>query len=102
MLVCVCFVFIELSDKKLHYLVPQGSVLGPILFPLYIQPLFEVISRSMCGHNKFTDDTQLHQSSVPSDFHSLIVDVEQCVDSIGRRMTGNRLKLNNDKTEALF
>ena len=77
-LVCVCFVFIELSDKKLHYRVPPGSVLGPILFPLYIQPLFEIISRSMCGHNKFTDDTQLHQSSVPSGFHSLIVNVEQC------------------------
>ena len=61
---CVCmFWFIELSDKKLHYVVPQVSVLGPILFPLYIQPLSEVISRSMCGHHKFTDDTQLHQSS---------------------------------------
>jgi len=43
---------------------------------------------------------QLHQSSTPSDFDSLIVDV-QCVDSVGRKMTGNRLKLNNN-TEALL
>ena len=47
-----------------------------------------------------TDDTQLHQSSTPSDFHSLIVDTEQCADSVRRQMTGNRLKLNNDKKEA--
>ena len=50
----------------------------------------------------FDDDTQLHQSSTPSDFDSLITDIEQCVDSVGRRMTRNRLKLNNDKTEALL
>ena len=36
-----------------------------------------------------------------SDFHALIHDIEQCVDSVGSWMTGNRLKLNNDKTEAL-
>ena len=36
-----------------------------------------------------------------SDFHALIHDIEQCVDSVGSWMTGNRLKLTNDKTEAL-
>ena len=92
----------DFSQKKLHYGVPQGSVLGPVLFTLYIQPLSKVISRSRCGHHIFADNTQLHQSSTPSDFHSLIVDVEQCVDSAGRWLAGNRLKLNNDKTEALL
>ena len=28
----------------------------------------------------FADDTQLHQSSTPSEFDSLIADVELCVD----------------------
>ena len=41
---------------------------------------------------------QLHLS-----LHSLVVDVEQCVDSSGRWMTGNRLKLNNaDKTDVVL
>ena len=51
--------------------------------------------------HKFADDTQLHKSSDPSDFHSPIHDIQQCIDSVGRWMTGNRQKLNNDKPEAL-
>ena len=90
------------SQKKLHYGVSQDSALGPILFTLYIQPLSKIISRSRCGHHKFADDTQLHQSSTPSDFHSLIVAVQLCVDYVGRWLAGNRLKLNNDKTDALL
>ena len=92
----------DFSQKKLHYGVPQSSVLGPVLFTLYIEPLSKVISRSRCDHHRFADDTQLHQSSTPSDFHSLIVDVELCVDSAGRWMAGNRLKLNSDKTDTLL
>ena len=90
-----------LSQKKLHHGVPQGSVLGPILFTFYAQPLSDIISQRKCNHHKFADDTQLHKLSAPSDFYSLIHDIEQCVDSVGSWMTGKRLKLNNDKTEAL-
>ena len=35
-------------------------------------------------------------------FSLLTVDVEQCFDSVGRQITGNRLKLNNDQIEALL
>ena len=89
------------SQKKLHYGVPQGSVLGLILFTLYTQPLPDIISQSKCNHKKITDDSQLHQSSTPSDFHTLNHNNEQCDHSVGRWITCNRLKLNNDKTEAL-
>ena len=87
------------SQKKLHYGVPQGSVLGPILLTLYTQQLSDTISQRMWNHHKFPDDTQLHKLSALSDFHSLIHDIEQCVDPVGSWTTGNRLKLNNNKTE---
>ena len=72
------------SQKKLHYGVPQISVLGPILFTLDTQPLSDIISKRKCSYLKFADDTHLHRSSAPSDCHSLIHNVEQCVDSVGR------------------
>ena len=40
--------------------------------------------------------------SSSSGFHSLTVDAEQCADSVGRWMTGNRLKLNNDQNRGSF
>ena len=89
------------QQKKLHYGVPQGPVLGPILFTFYTQLLSDTISQRKCSHHKFAVDTQLHKLSAPSDFHSPIHDIEQCVDSVGSWMTGNRQKLKNDKTEAL-
>ena len=78
-------------------------VLSWALFSLPCTPsrcliLFRKIFR--CNHPKFADDTQLHQSITPSDFQ-LVHNIEHCVDSFGRWITCNRLKLNNDKTEAL-
>ena len=52
--------------------VPQGSVLGPLLFTLYTQSLCTVICQSGHSYHFFADDSQLHSSSTPSDFPVLI------------------------------
>ena len=68
------------SQMKLCFGVPQGSILGPILITLYAQPLSGIISQGRCHHHKSADNTQLHQST-PSDFHTRVHNMEQCVDS---------------------
>ena len=85
-----------------RYGVPQGSVLGPVLFTLYTQPLSFVIERHNLNFHFFADDTQLLNSAKPEDIDELLASISCCFLDIKNWMTENKLKLNSDKTEALL
>ncbi|XP_070207942.1 uncharacterized protein [Littorina saxatilis] len=82
--------------------VPQGSVLGPVLFILYTKPLSTLISHHSVSSQTFADDTQLRGSWPPDQLDSTIRRVQDCVDDVKRWMTCKKLKLNDDKTEVLL
>ena len=82
--------------------VPQGSVLGPVLFVLYTSPLADIISRHSVLHHSFADDTQLQKSAHPSQVDDLIQSMQECILDVRSWMTYNKLRLNDDKTETLL
>ena len=84
-----------------HSGVPQGSVLGPILFTMYIKPLSAIIDSHSIIHNSFADDIQLQMSAPPDRISELLHSIQSCISDVKAWATANMPK-HNDKTELML
>uniref|UniRef100_A0A3Q2GIX4 Reverse transcriptase domain-containing protein n=1 Tax=Cyprinodon variegatus TaxID=28743 RepID=A0A3Q2GIX4_CYPVA len=86
----------------LQYGVPQGSVLGPLLFLLYLLPLGQIIQQhGDVAYHLFADNIQLYCSFKTSEVHKLH-SLMNCLSRIQQWLNDNYLALNTDKTETLI
>ena len=80
--------------------VPQGSVMGPFLFSVYVNNLPKVLEK--CNIHMYADDVQLYTSCKKKN-------VSSCVDGITRELTlvydwatKNNLRINPTKTKCIL
>lgn len=95
--------FVHISGTQSHSMqlecgVPQGSVLGPLLYTLYTTPLSDIIESYNLEHQIYADDTQLYISFNVSDISAYIYKIESCLFALQDWFNCNMLKLNPEKT----
>jgi hypothetical protein len=82
--------------------VPQGSVLGPLLFTLYTTPVSYILQDLAMAFHLYADDTQLYISFTPGDHATTLSHLSSTLDAVHSWLSSNRLVVNAAKTEYLL
>ncbi len=82
--------------------IPQGSVLGPLLFATYTSPIAAICSSHSALQQQFADDTQLFISLTKPNLSLDISRIESCLLDLHYWFCLNGLALNPDKTDSIL
>ena len=86
------------SYRDLKFGVPQGSLLGPLLYIVYTGELHYLFNKHNLDYHMYADDIQLYLSFKEKDTVSAKNKINDCLTDIRTWMGNNYLKLNTDKT----
>ena len=89
-------------SSSIRYGVPQGSILGPLLYIIYTAEVERVVRSFGFAVPLYADDTQLYGNSSPMDAEDFSVRVLEVISAVESWMSSNRLRLNAEKTQFIW
>ena len=88
---------------EVMYGTPQGSVLGPKLFSIYVRGQPKVFQQCKFKPAAFADDSNgTKKFSLSFQYHVTSIDIPDCLDKITNYMNRFFLKINTEKTEFML
>ena len=98
--------YVQIDDKRSEKLntnfgVPQGSILGPVLFNLYVADLADHLGEA-CSCHQYADDTTIYKSVKPKDLQKGVTKISDSLKNLVHWSDGSKLAINNDKTKTML
>ena len=94
----------DVTQRKMYYGIPQGSVLGLLLFQLYIADINDIVDNLCIRSHYYADDIQLQTLCMPTSSQQQMARDKtiRCIDDVNWWMRSNRLRLIPSKTEFMW
>jgi len=81
--------------------IPQGSILGPLLFTAFISPIARVADRHNISQRQYADDTQVYMKFTNTSVATQVNNMQACLTELCQWFLCNGLAINPDKSEAV-
>ena len=96
--------FVQIDDtcseiKNVNFGVPQGSILGPVLFNIYVADLQENVNVKCF---QYADDTTIYDHAKISDLNNCRNTIFQSINKLSVWSKESTLAFNNDKTKVMI